>query len=291
MFDKMLQIDRRIIFIFIGLAVALPIAFEMMMPTVTTPPVENIFTDMENLNKDDVILISGDYDPGSMPELYPMNLSIIKHAFLRDVKVVTINFWPAGVSLMERATNEAVQYLETQGVEKKYGEDYVHIGYKVAPAVVIDQMGNNISTACPSDYQGTKWETLELVKENKLKKLKDFAIVHSLSAGDPGTKLWVMMGQSRYGFPLAAGCTAVSAPDLYPFLNSGQLLGLMGGLRGAAEYETLLAREYGDDTLLGSASKGMPPQSIAHAVIVLFIIVGNIAYFGSERSKRKSLSK
>ena len=40
------------------------------------------------------------------------------------------------------------------------------------------------------------------------------------------------------------------APDLYPFLDSGQLKGLLGGLAGAAEYETLIDRS-------GQATKGM----------------------------------
>lgn len=288
MLKQMIDIDRRIIFIFIALAVAIPIALKLVMPTVTTPPVESIFRKMESLEEGDQILISGDYDPGSMPELYPMTLSIIKHAFLKNLKVVTINFWPPGVSLVESATEEAKMYMKKQGIEKEYGKDYVHIGYKVAAPVTIDQMGNNIATACPTDYQDNKWENLALVKRNKIRKLTDFELVHSLSAGDPGTKTWVIMGQSRYGFPMAAGCTAVSAPDLYPYLNSGQLVGLMGGLRGAAEYETLLAKEYDDETLLGSASEGMPPQSIAHAVIVIFIILGNITYF-TTRQKRPSL--
>ena len=253
MFEKMLKIDRRIIFVFIALAVGIPIALNMTMKTVPTPAVKNIFEEMEKLGEDDVILISGDFDPGSAPELYPMTLSVIEHAFLRDIKVVTINFWPMGISLLENAIEEANRVVEAKtGVKKVYGKDYIHIGYKVAPAVVVDQMGNDIATACPEDYHNTPWNEIELVKKYKIKKLTDFAMVHSMSAGDPGTKLWVIMGQSRYGFPLAAGNTAVQAPQMYPYLNAGQLLGLMGGLRGAAEYETLLANKYQDSIFLGA---------------------------------------
>ena len=73
------------------------------------------------------------------------------------------------------------------------------------------------------------------------------------------------------------------APDLYPFLDSGQLGGLLGGLAGAAEYETLIERP-------GSASKGMGAQSMAHLVIALFVILGNIAHFAARRTSSEQRS-
>jgi hypothetical protein len=53
----------------------------------------------------------------------------------------------------------------------------------------------------------------------------------------------------------------------------------MGGLKGAAEYEKLIGHTE-------AATKAMDVQSIAHSVIVLFIIIGNIAFFASRRKKR-----
>jgi len=70
------------------------------------------------------------------------------------------------------------------------------------------------------------------------------------------------------------------ATDYYAFLQSGQIYGLMGGLKGAAEYEKLIGRP--KDT----ASRSMDAVSIAHVVIVLFIIVGNIAFFAAGKGKK-----
>jgi len=39
---------------------------------------------------------------------------------------------------------------------------------------------------------------------------------------------------------VAVGVTAVMAADLYPYLQSGQLVGMLAGLKGAAEYEKLV---------------------------------------------------
>jgi len=111
-----------------------------------------------------------------------------------------------------------------------------------------------------------------------LRSLSDFDLVFDLAAGDSIEFWWIPYGQEKFKFPFAAGCTAVMAPDLYPFLDSGQLNGLLGGLAGAAEYETLISYP-------GTASKGMSAQSFAHLIIVAFVIIGNAAYFASRRTR------
>ena len=75
--------------------------------------------------------------------------------------------------------------------------------------------------------------------------------------------------QSRFHVNLGSGTTAVGAPNFYPYVQSGQLVGLLGGLKGAAEYETLIGAP-------GDATSGMDAQSIVHALIVVFILLGNL---------------
>jgi len=94
----------------------------------------------------------------------------------------------------------------------------------------------------------------------------------SLSAGTPGVETWYLYGKEKYGFELGGGCTAVSAPGLYPLINTGQINGLLGGLRGAAEYETLVG-------VAGKATAGMDAQSATHFLIIVLIIVCNFFYF------------
>jgi hypothetical protein len=58
------------------------------------------------------------------------------------------------------------------------------------------------------------------------------------------------------------------------------MVGLMGGIKGAAEYEALLRDTY--PRYRGTPMRGsrtMGPQTVAHLVIMLFIVIGNIAYF------------
>src|SRR5437899_12461977 len=83
--------------------------------------------------------------------------------------------------------------------------------------------------------------------------LRDVIYMVSLAAGSSGIEMWYVFGKDKYRFEMAGGSTGVIAPGLYPFLRSGQINGLIGGLQGAAEYETLIGQK-------GSAVAGMEAQ-------------------------------
>jgi hypothetical protein len=100
----------------------------------------------------------------------------------------------------------------------------------------------------------------------------------NISAGYPGTKEWVQQAQGRYHIQLVSGSTAVQAPEIYPYLQSGQVKGLLGGMAGAAEYEKATQT-------LGPATKGMDAQSSAHLFIMFLILLGNAIYFARRNAR------
>jgi hypothetical protein len=78
--------------------------------------------------------------------------------------------------------------------------------------------------------------------------------------------------------------------------------GIVAGMPGAAEYETMVIRKIEENigTVTDDARKLLPnfkdrrnatkfmdAQSIAHLVIVLFIILGNISFFVKRKKQRK----
>ena len=63
---------------------------------------------------------------------------------------------------------------------------------------------------------------------------------------------------------------------MYPYLQTDQLIGLMPGLLGAAEYETLI------DTP-AKATKRMSVQSFVHLLVFGLVILGNVAFFIQKR--------
>jgi hypothetical protein len=273
------SLDRRWIFLLIGLSVALPLLFPLGLPEVKiSTAVRPLYDYVEKeLDPDGVVLLACDYDPGSKPELQPMAIAVMHHLRLRGIRFVVTELWPGGLPLVEDALEEAIR-SDVPGLKKyEYGVDYAHLGYKAGGDVTIRTMGENLRDAYPKDTKGTPVEDLPVM--DGIERLKNFSMVISISAGTPGTKEWVQQAQSRYKIPMGSGCTAVSAPDFYPYVNAGQLIGVMGGLAGAAEYENLVGRKQ-------KATKGMEAQSLAHLLIILFIVLGNVGFLLERRRRR-----
>ena len=273
--EKLERLDRRIIFIFIFLAIIIPLLLPMNLDFSVTAPVKSFYDAIEDLPPGSKVLVSCDYDPGSMPELFPMNVAVFHHLLSRGHKVIVMQLWATGTLLVEHAMSEVLEDFP----EKRYGEDWVNLGFKEGREVVMVSMGTNIPKTFPTDSRRTKVEEIPIMQG--VTNFDDIALLMNISGGLPGTKEWVLQVQSRYHVKLGSGCTAVVAPEFYPYVQSGQLVGLLGGMKGAAEYEKLLQRP-------GTAHRGMDAQSVSHIIVFLFILIGNIAYF-SVKSKKKKL--
>nr|MDK2851566.1 hypothetical protein [Candidatus Cloacimonadota bacterium] len=266
-------IERRIIFTVLFIAVALPLIFPIGWKTEVSGYTQMVYDLIESTPDGKVGIISFDYDPSTMTELQPMGEAMIEHAFKRNQKVILTALWPMGVQMAEQALETVLKEYP----DKKRGVDYVNLGYKVGGMVTIQAMGRSLSEVFPTDSRNTPYSEIPML--DGITRLRDIAWISSLSSGVPGLKEWMMVARDSHDVPVTGGCTAVSAPGFFPYVNEQrQLTGLLGGLKAASEYETLLGR-------LGSATAKMDSQSIAHLLILVFIALGNIKAYTTKRRK------
>ncbi|MDD2505864.1 MAG: hypothetical protein PHQ78_00905, partial [Candidatus Cloacimonetes bacterium] len=87
------------------------------------------------------------------------------------------------------------------------------------------------------DAEGRKLENLPIMKGINNYSEMNLAIEFS---GSSAGGMWITYARTKYGLNVAVGVTAVMAADEYPYLQSGQLIGMLAGLKGAAEYEKLV---------------------------------------------------
>lgn len=277
-FDKLLVIDRRIIFLLVAFAVTLPLFSKAILHIEVSPTVKAVYETVDNLPAGSKVLVSFDYDPASAPELQPMALSFFRHCFSKDLKVIIIGLWPQGPVQANIALEDVFRDPEVQAKNLQYGIDYVNLGYMAGNEVVIQSMGSNIHTTFPADYSGNRTSELPLMKG--VKNFDNIDFVYNLSAGYPGTQEWVQFAVDRFNARLGAGNTAVQAPMMYPYMQAGQLIGILGGMKGGAEYEIIGKRP-------ARAVSYMFSQGVSHAVVVFFVIVGNLAFFITRGRKKK----
>ena len=266
---RLLSIDRRIIFLLVAAGVVLPLLHPLNLPVTVTPRVKAAFEAIDALPPGSKVLISMDYEPDIMAELMPMSIAVMRHCFRKHLQVIAMTLYPAGTGLGERAIAIAAK---AEGAVKN--KDYAWLGYKSGFQVVMIGIGENLRGMYPVDFYGTPLDSIPILRG--VNTYRQMAMVVNLS-GSSATDYWIQFAQGRFHAPLVVGCTAVMATDYYPYLSSRQILGLIGGMKGAAEYEALI-------DIVGDARRGMDAQSLVHLIVVALVIVGNGALIWSKRS-------
>ena len=294
-FIKLGNLDRRWIFLIIGLSVLIPLIKPdwIQMPIKTTSNTRIVFEELSKLEENDRVLVSFEYGASTKPEIHPMAIALLNQLFTQGVKVYIISLWPEGVIMAK----DVVSQVKNSGLFNLVeGVNYVMFDYKVGGEIVI----KNIA----SDFRGLYMQDINKISIDSIPamdgiiKVDDFDFVFDLSAGVPGNAEWVQYACDPKDVPLSSGCTSIMVTDAIPYVESGQLKGILAGMPGAAEYEKLvydfLNNEMdnnnkniikGSSLISGKATSRMSSQSLAHVIMVLFILFGNISYYFNRRNK------
>ena len=286
MYEFLKDLDKRWIFLLMFLSVTIPIYViaktGKSFPEVPTDLSRAVFQNIEDLNEGDPVLLSFDFDPSSEGELGPMATSFVKHCAEKKLRMYFMALWPVGPQMIDDAINKVII---PDFPELLYGIDYVNLGFKPGNEGVIKVIVTDLRALFNTDDMGTAIDKIPMMAN--IKNVQDFELVINVSAGYAGTKEWGQYASTPYPdeIRIVAGCTGVQAPLLYPYIPS-QLPGLLGAIKGAAEYEKLVIDKYGGpnpEPKYLEAKRRMGPQMVAHILIIILIILANYVYFVEKR--------
>lgn len=269
--QRLAAVDRRILYLLLSIAVALPLIIKPRTTVRISEPVRSAFQAVDSLAPGSIMMISIDFDPSSAPEVQPMLVALLTHAFSKGIRVIVSGQLALGLPLAEIALNQVAPSLG-----KTYGVDYVNLGYRPGYTAMMVGIGRELRDYFNTDYRGVPIDSFEFMRS--VHTYCDINLLVSLAHGAVADA-WIQYAGGRYNQAIIVGCTGVNAPNLYQYLRSGQIRGLIGGLQGASEYEALIRRP-------GSATLGMPAQSAAHGLIIILLIAGNLGYILSRRRNK-----
>tara|TARA_B110000444_G_scaffold63191_1_gene59138 strand:+ start:5697 stop:6536 length:840 start_codon:yes stop_codon:yes gene_type:complete len=270
---KFSKMDRRWIFLIIGLSVLLPLFFPIGLPIRATGTTQRVYDSFDTLEPNSKVLLSCEYGPSTKPEIHPMVIAVLHQLFRDNHKVYVTCLWPDGQFLASEALREVAG-----DYGKVYGEDYVILGYRPGSEAVIKGMVRDLRAIFSTDVKNTKVEEIPMMEG--VYKFEDFDFLFSASAGFPGSLEWMQYATDNTDVKMSTGTTSIMVNDIMPFVVSDQIQGILAGMPGAAEYEKLVGKK-------GVGTSGMDAQSFAHLVIVFFIVFGNIGYFIERKKNRK----
>ncbi len=258
---------------FLGLALVVVVAMLVDFRPEITPSTETVrmHTYLDSLPEGSVLLISFDHEASSLPEIRPLATALLRHCFARNHRLVGVALLAEGTGVGYGLMNEiAAEY------DKEYGADYVYLGFKPQYIAAILSMGESLPGTFPEDYLGCKYADLPMLAG--IENYDDIAGVISIADGSMIAH-WVEYGNGRYGVKVSGFVAAAMVTTYDPYLASGQMYALVGGLRGAAEYEMLIG-------IGGSGGRGMLAQTSMHLYVILLVIIGNVIYFRQKRRGR-----
>ncbi|SVD44610.1 uncharacterized protein METZ01_LOCUS397464, partial [marine metagenome] len=222
------SLDRRIIFLIVGLSVLIPLLKPDWVNLSIRPRPESqlVFDEINKLNEGDKVLLSFEYSPSTKPEIHPMSIALLKHLYAKNIQVYGFALWPDGNFMSTEAFSEV-----SDDYKKIYGVDYINLGYKPGAEAVVKGIASDIRTLYTVDLHGTSIDDIPMMKG--VINIEDFDFVFSLSAGYPGSKEWVQYATDPKNIPMSTGGTSIQVTDLLPYVQNGQIRGILAGMPGA----------------------------------------------------------
>ena len=271
---RLANIDRRVIYLVVAVMVFLPMYRPIGLPMSVSNQVQNAYDTIDALPEGAVVLVSPSYTPAADAETWPQTLAICRHLMEKNVRMLWVNLMPESIMYAERAIDELAEEFGYRD-----GEDYVVLPFTAGLQTAVASLGRGLRETFSVDVHGRRLNDLPMMDD--VQDITDIELIVDFNTGDTSI-FYLQQIVNRYNVPLVTGASGVTVPYLMPYLGTGQLSGLLGGMRGAAEYELLIDAP-------GSALAGMDAQSLAHLSIILFIALGNVSYLMTRKKTEEGV--
>jgi hypothetical protein len=239
-----------------------------------------LFDQIEELRRNQSVLIAFDYQPASMGEMHAAAAGVVDHLMEREVYLSFVSTHPTGPALAEHfliSTQEENNY--------KHSQQYVNLGYLPGESAGLLSFVIAPKKIIPLAFDGSNaWESPPLKNVNNI---EDFRMVIIIT-DDPNTaKIWIeQVGTILNDTPLNMIVSAQVEPLIQPyFRTSPQLLsGYVAGVVDSMKYEHLQRQA-------NFAHKIWLPFNVGIIITVSTVFIGGLAngvlsLFSRHRAKR-----
>ena len=257
------RIPRRITFAVLVIVIVIPILSPFPLPVPITENTRNYYNIIEALEPGSVVFYGTSVETREI-EIFPQHVATLKHLKEKKVIVITYCFGP-GTALGTEWVLEEAGYDELE-----YGTDYVHLGFVPGEDATLTAFCNDMVGTKQVDHYGNPTATMPLFQ--KVKTIHDVDLVIASGSGTPGPDTYARIVIIPYDKDAIVQVPGAFAAMIYDFINLKVFDGGMIAQRGAVEYESMTG-------YAGRATAMFAPIFIASAVLLAFMIIGNIAYF------------
>lgn len=275
-------LDRRVIYILVFALTIAPVLYPLGMPIKVSASTRVFYSYLQKLSNKDVIWAAWETGFSAWNELKAGIIATYREVIKSGAKMVVAfgtSEDPAVFELVFGDPDKGTKGILSPELEKygyKYGKDYVVLGYVLVNEASTSALAKDLQGVTQKDYKGV---SLKGTFYENLKNARDFTLIIDFSPGMQTNAMirhWVM----DYGVVMIEGAIGVNIPALLPYMSTGHLKAMLESTRGSAELEFL-------GGVPGPGLTSMDAFTLVHYLIIVFIIIGNIGYFGWERHQKE----
>jgi hypothetical protein len=276
--DKLQEIDPRYIYAALLVFVVVPMLFPVSLPNIPSPPAEQAYKTIETVANDNpggFVLIASDWAASTRGESHWQDLAVLRQIMSHHLRFAEVSFDPQNRSLEQAdiaTINDELVQTHPGFARYVYGRDYCLWGYRPSTAIpqFLKGLVDNVPETVHSDYKGNLISNLPCM--HGINSLKDADAIELITPSSLLDTFLQFVDTKTGGTPLIYLPTSVMAPEGYPYLDSGQISGMVTGIKGAGDYEQLEGAH-------GFATRISTALSLVYFLILLLILIGNVSYY------------
>lgn len=257
------QIDRKIIYVLMFALLAIPLVRPLGLPLAVSSMTRKAFDTIDGAPAGSVILMAVHISVGLWPEVEPGTLAMLKHLLGKPVRIVIVSWAADEPKLMEGALNKVADVAKAN--KKQYGVDFVNLGFVPGMETAMAAFAKDAHATTPTDMYGTPMSGLPMM--TGIQSAKDFSLVVYITGSDVAAMIRQYV--SAYTSRMVVFCTVGWVPSFMPYLEAGQLAGMVPGVSGGAQYELLIKSP-------GPGLATTDALSLGFLLLIVLAIVGNI---------------
>ncbi|MGI4792091.1 MAG: hypothetical protein ACRYFS_24985 [Janthinobacterium lividum] len=277
--ERLQNIDRRIIYAILIAVILIPLFVpNLTLPTYPSKQSTDFYNTIERVAKESpqkIVIVDGQWSPSTRGENQWQAEAVVTHLMKRHMHFAILSF--------DTQNNTVMQTLVVAPLAKKYsyvyGRDYINWGYRPASVFVptVKSLVVDIPGTIKKDYKGTPVTDFPVMKG--IKSRADVGAVVEVTP-TASADVWLGLFEQNNTPPFLFAPTAVMAPTYYPYIDTGQIAGMLTGIKGAGDYEGLLKTHS-----FGTRAAGT--LSLVYGLIILLIIIGNVGFYASRAASRR----
>lgn len=298
--ERLQAVDRRILYLLLIVFATVSLFFKVIVPTKPGAPVKDFYRSVMAIPEGKTIILQSDFTQSTRGESSGQMEALLRILMRKNVKFALLSVADPQAPLVALNVIRAINQERKAKGERVYERwtDFVNLGYFPNAEGTANSMASNLTTAMAGRRDAAPGagptDVFQSPVLQGIRTVGDVPAYINVTGSKTSNILIERLGKK---VPFYAMVTGVMGPETLNYYASGQVKGVVIGLNGVAEIETLMDKglpaENGDEAVPGfegqiNLGRGTGYYLALHAcltLMILAIVIGNVAMVVTRRKK------